>query len=37
VKLIWEGIAKVFDLVFGRNGEVWEITWLALKSPALPL
>jgi ABC-type tungstate transport system substrate-binding protein len=37
VKLIWKGIAKAFDLVFGGNAEVWEATWLSLKSPALPL
>jgi tungstate transport system permease protein len=28
---IWEGMAKAFELVFGGNAEVWEITWLSLK------
>ena len=29
--LIWEGTTKAFELVFGGNAEVWEITWLSLK------
>jgi tungstate transport system permease protein len=31
VELIWEGIVKASELVFGGNAEVWEITWLSLK------
>jgi tungstate transport system permease protein len=31
MELIWGGIAKAFELVFGGNAEVWEITWLSLK------
>jgi tungstate transport system permease protein len=31
MQLIWEGMAKAFELVFGGNAEVWEITWLSLK------
>jgi tungstate transport system permease protein len=31
VGLIWEGITKAFELVFGGNTEVWEITWLSFK------
>jgi len=31
VELIWQGLAKAFELVFGGNAEVWEITWLSLK------
>jgi tungstate transport system permease protein len=31
VQLIWEGMVKAVELVFGGNAEVWEITWLSLK------
>jgi tungstate transport system permease protein len=31
VQLIWEGMIKAVELVFGGNAEVWEITWLSLK------
>jgi len=31
MQLIWEGMAKAFQLVFGGNAEVWEITWLSLR------
>lgn len=31
MELIWQGLAKAFELVFGGNAEVWEITWLSLK------
>lgn len=29
--LIWEGVVKAFELVFGGDPEVWSITWLSLK------
>ena len=31
VELIWQGLAKAIDLVFGFDAEVWAITWLSLK------
>jgi tungstate transport system permease protein len=31
VELIWQGIVKAIELVFGLDAEVWEITWLSLK------
>jgi tungstate transport system permease protein len=31
MQLIWEGMVKAVELVFGGNAEVWEITWLSLK------
>src|ERR687892_260090 len=31
VELIWQGIARAFELVFGFDAEVWAITWLSLK------
>jgi tungstate transport system permease protein len=31
VELIWQGLAKTIDLVFGFDAEVWAITWLSLK------
>ena len=29
--LIWQGIAKAFELVFNFDTEVWAITWLSLQ------
>lgn len=29
--LLWEGIVKAVELVFGGDVEVWAITWLSLK------
>ena len=31
MELIWQGIVKAIELVFGFDAEVWEITWLSLK------
>ena len=31
MELIWQGIAKAFELVFGFDAEVWAITWLSLE------
>jgi tungstate transport system permease protein len=31
VELIWQGIVKAVELVFGLDAEIWEITWLSLK------
>jgi tungstate transport system permease protein len=31
VELIWSGVLKAFELVFGFDAEVWSITWLSLK------
>ena len=31
MQLIWEGTVKAFELVFGGNAEVWQITGLSLK------
>jgi tungstate transport system permease protein len=31
MELIWEGIVKAVELVFGGDSEVWAITWLSLK------
>ena len=31
MELIWHGIVKAIELVFGFDAEVWEITWLSLK------
>ncbi len=31
MELIWQGLAKAIDLVFGFDSEVWAITWLSLK------
>jgi tungstate transport system permease protein len=31
VELIWQGIAKAFELVFSFDAEVWAITWLSIK------
>jgi tungstate transport system permease protein len=31
VELIWQGIVKAVELVFGFDTEVWSITWLSLK------
>jgi tungstate transport system permease protein len=31
VELIWQGIVKAIELVFGLDAEVWAITWLSLK------
>ncbi|MBI4523893.1 MAG: ABC transporter permease [Deltaproteobacteria bacterium] len=28
--LIWEGIVKAFELVFGGDPDVWTITWISL-------
>jgi tungstate transport system permease protein len=31
VELIWQGIFKAVELVFGGDSEVWAITWVSLK------
>jgi len=31
VELIWQGVQKAIELVFGFDAEVWAITWLSLK------
>lgn len=31
MELIWQGIGRAFQLVFGFDAEVWAITWLSLK------
>ena len=31
MELIWEGIVKAFELVFGGDAEVWTITWRSLQ------
>jgi tungstate transport system permease protein len=31
LELIWQGIVKAIELVFGFDAEVWEITWLSLR------
>src|SRR5215475_12804505 len=31
MEVIWQGIARAFELVFGFDAEVWAITWLSLK------
>ena len=35
MQLIWEGTVKAFELVFGGNAEVWQITGLSLKISGL--
>jgi tungstate transport system permease protein len=30
MELIWQGVVKAVELVFGLNAEVWSITWLSL-------
>ena len=34
MELIWQGIFKAVELVFGGDSEVWAITWLSLKISA---
>src|ERR1051325_1386926 len=31
MELIWQGLAKAVELVFGFDPEVWAITWLSIK------
>jgi tungstate transport system permease protein len=31
LELIWQGVVKAIELVFGFDAEVWAITWLSLK------
>jgi tungstate transport system permease protein len=31
VELIWQGITKAIELVFGGDTEVWSITWLSIR------
>jgi tungstate transport system permease protein len=31
MELIWQGIVKAGELVFGFDAEVWAITWLSLQ------
>ena len=31
MELIWQGIVKASELVFGLDAEVWAITWLSLQ------
>jgi tungstate transport system permease protein len=35
MKLIWQGIAKAFEIVFGLDADVWAITWLSIKISGL--
>ena len=31
MELIWQGVAKAGELIFGLDAEVWGITWLSLQ------
>ncbi|HTN73239.1 MAG TPA: ABC transporter permease [Methylomirabilota bacterium] len=31
MELIWQGVAKAFELVLGFDAEVWAVTWLSLE------
>ena len=31
MELIWQGVAKAGELVFGLDAEVWAVTWLSLR------
>ncbi len=31
MELIWQGVVKAVELIFGFDNEVWGITWLSLK------
>ena len=31
MELVWQGIVKAIELVFGGDREVWAITWLSIK------
>jgi tungstate transport system permease protein len=31
VELIWQGVIKAVELLFGGDREIWAITWLSLK------
>jgi hypothetical protein len=31
MELIWHGVLKAAELVFGLDGEVWSITWRSLQ------
>jgi tungstate transport system permease protein len=31
MELIWQGIVKAIELVFGGDAEVWSITWLSIQ------
>src|ERR1044071_9161644 len=31
MELLWQGLAKAVELVFGFDPEVWAITWLSIK------
>lgn len=31
MELIWQGIVKAIELLFGGDREIWAITWLSLK------
>jgi tungstate transport system permease protein len=35
MELIWQGIGKAFELVFGFDREVWAITWLSVEISGL--
>jgi tungstate transport system permease protein len=35
VELIWQGVVKAVELLFGFDAEVWQITWLSLKISGL--
>src|SRR5947208_13771824 len=35
MELIWQGIAKAFEIVFGLDANVWAITWLSIKVSGL--
>lgn len=31
MELIWQGITKAIELLFGGDTEVWSITWLSIR------
>ena len=31
MELVWQGILKAIELVFGGDREIWAITWLSIK------
>ncbi len=35
MELIWQGVVKAVELLFGFDAEVWQITWLSLKISGL--
>ena len=35
MELIWQGVKKASELIFGLDAEVWTITWLSIKISGL--